>query len=527
MASREQMIDFLRRSDAGESIGRDEMISYLRSTDQQSTPQQDIPKQQRALPMSNADDVRDFDFRGEDEGKLAEFTRGLGLSAVETGLGLKSLFTDLKPEEQRALQLMRQDVEKGGISGDVGRISGELAQLAVPASKLSKLSKAKQLAGGVGLAAGHGALKAPGEDKTRGEEALEAGAFALAGGAAGEALGKAARGIAKSDAAQALLEKGVQLTPGQAAKGGLPRIMEYLLSIKPGSAKAVEALKEESLESFNRVALNEAVPFSDEFLKSGIIKDASKFEAIGEAGEAGFRKLDDMYKDAYDQAWSLAGKPSDDALIGIMDSTKLAKTELPSKYGRQLNAIDDTANLVADGKQPAITLDKAIKKGIDTAWKNGDAAAADTFGDIKNILSESLSGEAKEVLKEVNSNYGKFKAIESAAGRISNEGDLFTPRALKAGSKAAGKSKRFARGESPLRQFAKAGEETLGRKEPLPLMDTIRGVSKQAWSPTGVYRALGKPIMGQTRTQQNMRALANTLRQYGVTPSTIAAATEQ
>jgi len=489
----------------------------------------------RATRETFVDPTDKMVFRPEDRGMVGDIGAGIGLAAAETGFGIKGLLPGgLSEEDERVLKFWRRDVKEGGGAGVTGKVIGELAQLAVPAARMGKLSRGSRIAGETALAAGHGGLKAPGEGKTRGREALESAMFALGGSAVGEGVSKLGRGFSKTRAAQKLIDEGVEVTAGKASKSGIPMVMEMVAGVTPFMARGVQKGQQKAVDQFNTLALNQARPFSDEFLASGLV-DASKFAKFDDIGHGAITKLKAMQDEAYDEAWKIAGAPNTEMLIRLLDDTAVMRDMMPASYRMSLNKIDDAIDIAANYQTTdAIkNLNKAIRKGVDTAWKSNDAGVAEVFEGMHKVFAGSLSDDAMKILNEVNSNYGKFKAVQHAASstKADDLGGVFSGKDLQAGAKNAGKKTRFSEGKAPMQEMARTARETVSSKEP-DIMQ-LRSVLKKAMAKASpdLVGFPSKLLIGENPLQkaafQKTKALSDALRKIGIDPATVGAAIEE
>lgn len=462
---------------------------------------------------------------------------GLGVaeSALSTALGAKDLIpgVDLSQKEKDVLGSMRRDVEASGFGGGLGSAVGELAQLAVPASKLAKakslqrgakLGRTGLLAGETGLAALHGATKVPREGKTRTEEAIESGAWALGGGVLGEAVGPLARGFKKTPEGQRMIDEGVELTGAMASDSGLAKVLELTTSIFPLTSGRQAAQRATARGQAQELILNQARPFSDDFLKRGIV-DADEFGKFKSTGQEGVAKLQNMRDKAYDLAWDKAGSPNQETLVRLSEDLDVIKESVPETLGLQIRRINDALNMAYDAPSPANLkrIGKAINKAKDKAWREQDEQAATLFDDVFDEFSKSLSKESQDILNEVNNNYGKYKAVEHAMSlkQPSITGEM-SGADLMSGAKAAGKKKRQASGESPMFQTAQDLSRTLDLKDadPESLLSRTQRLASKA---PKILPGFGRVTIGETPAQKRMKATAEALRAIGVDPATVGA----
>lgn len=464
---------------------------------------------------------------------------GMGTSAVETALGAKDLFTDLSQEEKDTLGSMRRDVKASGFGGGLGSAVGELAQLAVPASKLSKakalqrgtkLGRPGLLAAETGLAAAHGGTKYPREGKSRFDEAVESGAWAMAGGAAGEGIGKLFRGANVTPEAKRLMAEGVELTGGKASQGALPKVLELAASINPITGGNVAKQREKAVQQAQEFLFDKARPFSANFLDSNIIpKDsAGKFGKVTATGQEGVTQLNKMVDDAYDIAWQKAGTPSITDMVKLSEDIDVLKgaVEGIDIYKLPLRRIDDAINVYANSPTPGNLrrIGQMIKGGKDKAWDAADETAARTYERISDRFTETLSREGQDILNEINKNYGSFKAIQNAMARQKpSETGVMQGKDVLAGAKAVGGKSRQAKGTSPLFQFGQDMARTLDVKDADPLMLTSAAQKLSKFGP-GFIPSGVRATIGETGTQKRMTELAKALRSIGIDPATISTA---
>lgn len=497
---------------------------------------------QKENEESVAQEVEGLRYRTGDESRLSKFGHGVALSALEGGLGLKGLAKQgighvfdwddykagLNEQDRDVLKHIRRDADQTGGWGTAGRVTGEMAQLAIPASRLSKATQlqhagrwaqaATTLAAEAALGGAQGLIKAPEEGEERLDNALEGAAWGGLGAGAGQVLSKALRGIRQSRAAEYLGELGVRLTPGQAAEGGLARALEYTLGILPGTAKSVLRQKRVADETFSTAMLQASAP-------PGAV--------IEGGGHAGMRELRDAYNTAYYNAWDQAGTipASTFTRMGQQFNAALQLGEEATaplrRVGQQVRQYlgnRTTANLDAlDDK-----LRQEIKRIDSSQYPNIDLV--DALDDMRQTLRAGTSQTTQDALNAINQQYGKFKAVESAAG---SRGGMFKGEDLDGGFFGGDElatsvaSQRIAKGRgaygnAPLQDEAMAASQTLSRSDPIPWTSYIRGVAKQFEIPfTGGMLDTGANLaMGRTALQQRLRQVAAFLRNQGVTAGT-------
>lgn len=463
---------------------------------------------------------------------------GLGVaeSALSTALGAKDLIpgVDLSQEEQDVLGSMRRDVEASGFGGGLGGAIGEISQLAVPASRLAKakslqrgakLGRGGLLAGETGLAALHGATKVPREGKSRVDEAIESGTWALAGGTLGEAIGPLTRGFKRTEEGQRMLDEGIPLTGAMATDSGIAKALELSSGMFPLTSGRQAAQREAAKQAAQGVILNQARPFSDDFLDKGLV-DKDLFSKFEDTGQSGVAKLQEMRNKAYDAVWDKAGRIDKEKLINLSYDLDAIRDSVPEALGLNIRRINDALNMAYDAPSASNLkrIGKAINKAKDKAWKEQDEDAAKLFDDVFDEFSKSLSKESQDILNEVNNNYGKYKAVEHA---MSLKGPAktgqMTGSELLSGAKDAGKKKRQAAGESPMFQTAQDLSRTIDTKDGM-IENLLSRTQNLMGKAPKLLPGAGRATIGETPVQKRMKATAEALRSIGVDPATVSAA---
>jgi hypothetical protein len=420
-------------------------------------------------------------------------------------------------------------------------MGGEVAQYAVPGKMLhSALKTVKglpQMLSGASaglsdvLASGAvGAVQLPDEGETRGGGAMGEMAASLGGTAVGKLLsksvGKLAKGIDQTPAAQRLADKGIELTPGQAAKGGLPRSVEYISQVLPFASKGRRKARDLAAESMNKALLKDVAP-------EGYKK------AVAATGTTGMRQLSGAFTDAYQAAWGKATRPKvldiaairsiggrgkrdlgEEATRGI-DTVMREVSELTSKFSpKRLNAVDNM-------------LRRRIRQAEGGATPNYEYAQV--LKGMRDRLRGSVGDDALQSLNKVDAKYGDYLVLQKSGGGRGalQEGALIQPSDLERGIVGVGKEARVAKGQAPMQGVGSDIVQTMGRKEPKPLINAVKGFMQNA--PDILPMRLGGEVaMGRTGVQKLLRdvidkpggAIAKALREAGISPGTLGAALE-
>lgn len=469
----------------------------------------------------------------------ADIARGIGYNAARTVTGISDLISPNSETTNRAMEMWRQDVEGSGAGGTAGNVVGELAQLAVPASLFSKGLKATGLtkalpkvaglttvAGDTALAAGLGYGQLPElGGQTRGDAAVGNAIASLGGGAMGGVLQKALKGANKTPAGEALMERGVPLTPAQATNNPLFQGAEYLAEMMPVLSKSVAKQKEKALEGFNRAVAQEAAPAGAK---------------ITAGGQEGMRQVKGAYKQGYKDAWEKATPFSDDTLVNLLDETKAMRKDLGPSAGYAQRKIDDAIERIDKMKdiESMENLDTVLRKQIDNAETGAtpDLALSEYLQDFRTLIQERASPETSTALKELNSTYGGFMAARRATANPSalkrgkeNKG-IFTTDEFTNAVRGVGGEGRASTGTAPMQKTMDMGTDTMGQKMPSPLINAVKGIARSVPAPNFLLEPFARATLGDTSLQKGTNKLAEALRKSGLrgtTANTVAVEDEE
>ena len=203
---------------------------------------------------------------------------GVGKAAVDTGRGIKGLFTDNSKDVLESRARDAELMKTGG--GLVGNIGGNIGMMVTPGLALKGLAGVAGLAGagraGMALNTAGNSLIAPttipgalGLGAVTGaiqpaSSMGERGLNTLIGGAAGAGGQAAFRGLSRmvspntSPEVRTLLNEGVTPTPGQILGGGFKRAEEGLTSL-PIVGDAIKGGQRRAVDEFSNAAINRAL----------------------------------------------------------------------------------------------------------------------------------------------------------------------------------------------------------------------------------------------------------------------------
>ena len=427
----------------------------------------------------------------EDASGFERFGVGIAKPFVETWKGLKDLVgIDLSDEEIAELERLQ---EVKGAAGTTGQIVGELATLAIPAggalkgvraaSQGPKLIRALAAMRGAPLAAESAtvglmeSLKAPTDERSRGDAFVQGAAGTVAGAGAGRLLKRALGGLAFREGAEELLQKGVKLTPGQAGGRGLQAVENAVANV-PVIGTPIRRLQQTAVTDWNRDVLSKIMP---EELASRVTK----------GGNEGFEQATKAFSDAYETLFRGSVKPDTSAV----NSAALLADQAT---GGAKEILDQFAVSLQRERIPGSDLswwDDQLRKYAVAASRRGDVAEKDLLNEARTVLKDAIPDDMAAQWKKLDSAFRNFATARKAGtyqGAAKNRG-VFTPaellRASGAQDKSAGK-RAFAQGQAALQ------EEALDAGDMLQV--PARGIAEQLSFPVGVGALMLEPTIAAT-----------------------------
>lgn len=327
-----------------------------------------------------------------------------------------------------------------------------------------------------------------GQEKLK--QGLMGGAFGGLGAGAARAVG-AVVGPTVRETAKMLMDKGIQLTPGQIA-GGVFRRAEEAAKSFPILGSFIRGAENRGVDTFNRATIDQA-------LEPIGVKLPAMAKMGHEAITYGRLRLDD----AYDTLLPKMQLAMDERLSTDIGNVRFLASELPDAQAKQFETI--MANRVAQpftdtGAIPGRTLKRMesdLNQIASTYRSSADAAQrqlAHLLDEVRGSIREALERQNPQLageLKKINQSYAMFTRIESAAARRAGSQGMFTPGDLLQSIKNADRSVRkgnFARGDALMQDFAEFADMVLPSKLP------DSGTSERAmWDMMGLGAALYKP----------------------------------
>ena len=469
-----------------------------------------------------------------------EFAQGI---MATPGRVLKSLAQMAGMKKSPEFLDMASDTPKTG-AGTAGAIVGDIgAAAALPfgaVSKVPALARAMQargflpaLARAADAATTQGAIGAALSPDNQAEGA----AWGAGGGVVGQGLGRVLGGIVRpTNEAQVLLDKGVALTPGQAAgKGSILNNLEQKATSIPLAGHLIESARNRGLNEANLAAVRSVADLVDKQVKLG----HPPSEAIAQTRDAISKYYDAALADLTAPTMTV-GRILEEGVPAIvadnpMMTAKAEKQLLRYVSGRfqQIISSPNGADMTGDMlKQLDSEIGQQIRN-LQFSTNAADKTAAPAWRELQVKLREIMAGAAKtkeqaDALLKANNAYRQLLVLEKS---LLPGADSFTPRRLQASlEKAQGLS------DTELARVSNAMNATLPNTVP-DSGTTARVLANALPLLTGGigYGALGMPIAGallgtrtgakaMTGSLPGQQALANALRR--TTPAALRGATQ-
>jgi hypothetical protein len=343
-----------------------------------------------------------------------------------------------------------------GATGVLARGGAALAKGAPAMSRfIAPATKALSSPLGRGMAEGaaQGALMAdPGEGAegaTRG--AMWGAAVPIAGGIVGKAL----HGMKRTPQAQALLDAGVDLTPGQMNPKGAYNLVETASKKIPVAGNMITAAQDEGMRTFQRAAAKRAAmpgaAVDSDDAASMIRKAYESFEPYYAQGR-GHSLAPDL--DLKEHAAKALGSKS---AVVTDEARKRATAIVNNLLTKRAKSTDDLMDIRS-----------AIRQAERKARQVGDTLQTDTADllekvddSLTKVLNRSLPPAAAKAVKKADRQYPLLKTLEDAAWRAKDIDGGFRPQhlanAVQGSMKGAGKQAYAQGGGGPLRELSEAG----------------------------------------------------------------------
>lgn len=371
-------------------------------------------------------------------------------------MGLKGLVTGLTPEDRQLLQQGEAFVKQTGPASTIGQIAGDVgitapafafggAALGLPraAAAISALRKAAPATTATGLVAGDLAANSGLSAALAPDDRADAAKWGAGGAAVGRVLSRTLGGLVRpGERAQALMDQGVRLTPGQAGEGvmgQLARVYEDALGSIPVAGRGVQRTRKQGLEDWNRAMLKDAAhgPVGLEDFGAPSINRTAPIGAAGiddltahYSGPGGAYKA--LFPDKGVLQFTDEGARAIDT--EVKDPTDKLPLSLRGKFEESVGGITDQikAGVPAPLWKEVVTGD--IEAARQAAYRNGDNSLVRALAALdKKLLSHMEEGRITGApdpheLANVDAGYAKFKVLQKAgqkAAAIKRGGMLY------------------------------------------------------------------------------------------------------
>lgn len=272
------------------------------------------------------------------------------------------------------------------------------------------------------------------------------------------------------DAVTKLMDAGVQLTPGQIARGALKTGEDALRSF-PFLGQFIKQAEQRSLEDFNRSVLNQSL--------QRVGKELPKDVPVGPKA---IGKTEQMIGDEYERVLpNITFIPDKPLIRDALDIYQKQIKLLPEAQQKQWQALLDnvTSRLSPKGNQK-YTMDGKTWKQVDSelTFKSREYQAADdpdkaSFGraiqslrtKMRDALERTNPMYAQE-LQSINDAWAVFERARGASIRRVKSQGVFSPADLLSDIRASSTRGEFARGDGLLQDLARAGEAVLPAEVP-------------------------------------------------------------
>lgn len=271
---------------------------------------------------------------------------------------------------------------------------------------------------------------------------------------------------------QMLRDRGVALTPGQAA-GGFAKDLEDKMTSWPVAGSLINNARRRAMDSFNQAVYGDVMAP----LGNGVATVARRMEPGQDAVAAVRTTLGQAYQDLLPNIRFTA----DPTFVGEMHNLTTMAQNLAEPQANRFNMI--IQNHVLDKLGQTGSIDGLTFKGIESELGNmvrgyrGDAsfenrqlgsALESALNSMRQTLIRSNPDQAAE-LSAINRGYAMFTRLREAAGKQGADEGVFTPAQLlnsvRNQDRSAGKGA-YATGDALMQELAQAGKSVLGNNYP-------------------------------------------------------------
>lgn len=389
-----------------------------------------------------------------------------GLDAVGQYMGMPSS-GEVRQQHQ---DYFKQRENAGEQPGAIGDFAGNMLAT-IP---LAVATKNPWIGG-----AAYGALNTEHPDSAK-DVAWDAGVSALgnkAGGALISGIGKAVSPVV-NPLVQALLDRGVRMTPGQIV-GGTTQKLEDAATHLPFIGPMINAARNRSFSDFNTGAINQALEPLTSLERYGISGFPAKLPPNLPSGHEAIKFAKDTLGDAYNAILPRTNFQVDMPFIQNVGKIVQMAKDLPEREGGQLQSLIKSYVIDPIAKAGGLTGEgyKEVYSKLGSLTrqygKSGDVFQRSIGDGIKQIRVEMRDAlyrnnpEMQGALKAVDTGYAHLKRVIGAAASPGAQEGVFSPTNLaqavrrQDGSVDKGAS---AIGEALMQRYAEAGKAVLPSK---------------------------------------------------------------
>jgi hypothetical protein len=424
----------------------------------------------------------------EGMGRIQKAGVGLNAGVRSVGRHIANLvpdalggMTDETLQEREALDAPIRDTG----AGFAGAVVGEAGASAVPALGVGAAATrlgatigprmAQATASPIGRGAIEGAaqgavMAGPGN---RWEGLKSGAAFGSALPAAMGAGSKMARGATRTPEAQALLDRGVDLTPGQMNPKGVVNQLEENAQSLMGQGPMIKAARENAATDFSKAGAREAAApgaqIADNADPRVMLDDAYKsFEPLYEQAK-GFPIVTQKGSPVIVNTGSnepLAARVA--KLATVKKGTAAARANAKEYAENELSRHFKTSDDLLEARSNIRTKIRDLKGSTNSVDKDTAEILSDIEQSFTDALNSQLPADALKALKTADASYGKFKVFEDAMYRAKDQPGGFTPSQLSQAARDSVPSNgAYARGAGGTpREMARQGKEVFDTRSP-------------------------------------------------------------
>lgn len=413
----------------------------------------------------------------DEMGTMARLRAGIGqgMTNVVRHVGnLVGAVDDSELADAKALDKNLMDTTAGKVGGMIGEtaitapltagVGGAAARGSVAAAKLL----ARPVARGVAEGAAQGAIMADPGDK---------GLGAIVGGATGGVLpavasgaSKLVRGVERTPEAQALLDKGVDLTPGQMNPRGVFNQMEEAYQNLPVVGAGIQNARKNAQTSFQKAVVREgAAPGAQ--LPDGDV------HSMLDAAYDSFQPLYDAAKGFPVKPVVMNARGPDIPVAALFQAAAGAKGTMATAATRkkvagflqnELTQFNGSSDSLLQMRSNIRMAARDARAGASTAEDRATAALLDNAEQaVTGALESQLPKDALATLRAADSKYGQYKTVEQAVAAAKDSPNGFSPHQLSTAVKNSMPQGAYARGGGgPLRDLAAQGRVAFEQQTP-------------------------------------------------------------